>query len=77
MWSQGDAIGGAIEEANAEIVFESLDLQRDGWLSEKEVFRRFAKIQMLGDGAKHLEAKVFKLGHAMIILGNARRASLL
>jgi hypothetical protein len=32
---------------------------------------------MLGDGAKHLEAKVFELGHPMIIHGNAAQGSLL
>jgi len=40
---QGDAIGGAIEEANAEIVFERFDLKRDGGLGEEEAFRRLAK----------------------------------
>jgi len=70
LWSEGDAIGGAIEKANTEIVFESFDLKRDGGLGEEKMFRGFAKIEMLGDGAKNLEAKVFELGHAMIIHGN-------
>jgi hypothetical protein len=38
--SEGDAIGGAIEEANAEIVFERFDLKRNCGLGEKKVFRR-------------------------------------
>jgi hypothetical protein len=68
--SKGDAIGGAIEEAHAEIVFESFDLKRDGGLGEEKMFRGFAKIQVLSDGAKDLEAKVLELGHATIIHGN-------
>jgi hypothetical protein len=38
--SKGDAIRGAIEEANAEIVFERFDLKRNCGLGEKKVFRR-------------------------------------
>jgi len=70
--SKRDAIGGAIEEANAEIVFEPFDLKRDGGLSEEEVFRRLAKIQMFCNGSKHLQAKVFQLGHGMIIHWNGQ-----
>jgi len=68
--SKGDAVGGAIEEADAEIVFERFYLKRDCGLRKKKMFRSFAKIQMLCDGAKYLEAKVFQLGHVMIIHGN-------
>jgi hypothetical protein len=67
---QSNAIGGAIEKASPEIFFERLDLKRNGGLSKEKVFRSFAKIQMLGHGAKHFETKVFQLGHAMIIHGN-------
>ena len=38
------------------------------------MFRRPAKIQMLRNGAKHLEAKVFQPGHVLIIHGTAGRA---
>jgi len=56
--SEGDAIGGTIEEPNSEIVFESLDLKRDGGLGKEKVFGCFAKVEMLGYGAEDLEAKV-------------------
>ena len=69
MWGEGDAIAGAIEKANAEIVFEGLDLKRDGGLGEEKMFRGLAKVQMFGDGAENLEAEVFQLGHGMIIHG--------
>lgn len=67
MRSEGNAIGSAIEEADAEIVFERLDLERNGGLSKEKVFRCLAKIQMFGDGAKDLETEIFQLGHGMII----------
>src|SRR5260370_41687592 len=65
--SKGDAIGGAIEEANAEIVFERFDLKRDGGLSKEKLFRRLAKIEMFCNGSKNLETEVFQLGHVIII----------
>jgi hypothetical protein len=65
--SQGDAIGGAIKEANAEIVFERFDLKRDGRLSKEKVFRRLAKIEMFRNGSKNLETEIFQLGHVIII----------
>jgi len=34
------------------------------------MFRRNAKIQMLSNSAKHLEAEVFQVGHEVIIHGN-------
>ena len=34
------------------------------------MFRGLAKIQMLGDGTKDLQAEVFQLGHVMIMHGN-------
>ena len=71
MRREGDAIAGAIEEANAEIVFEGFDLQRDGGLGEEKMFGGFAEIQMFGDGAKDFEAEVFELGHGMIIHGKS------
>ena len=63
MRSEEDAITGAIEEADAEIVFEGLDLKRDGGLSEEEMFRGLTKIQMFGNCAENLEAKILQLGH--------------
>ncbi len=72
MRSKRDAIGGAIKEANAEIVFERLDLKRDRGLSKEKVFRRLAKIEMFSNGAKNLETKVFQLGHVMIIHRNSQ-----
>ena len=36
LWSEGDAIAGAIEETNAKIVFERLDLKCDGgWVRKR------------------------------------------
>jgi len=70
--SKRDAIGGAIKEANAEIVFERFDLKGDGGLCEKKVFRRLAKIEMFSNGAKNLETEVFQLGHVMIIHRNGQ-----
>jgi len=65
--SEGDAIAGAIEEANAEIVFERFDLERDGGLCEEKVFGCLAKVQMFGNRAKDFETKIFQLSHGMII----------
>jgi hypothetical protein len=59
-----------VEKPHTEIVFERFDLKRDRRLSEKQFFCRFAKVQMLRGCAKHFKAKVFQLGHAMIIYGN-------
>ena len=65
--SECNAVAGAIEEADAEIVFESFDLKGDGGLGEEKMFGRFAKIQMLGDGAEDFETEVLQLSHGMII----------
>jgi len=71
--SQGDTIGGAIEEANAEIVFPRFNLKRDGGLSKEKLFRGLAKIEMLCNGSKNLETEVFQLGHVTIIFRNGQR----
>ena len=63
MRCESDAIASAIEEADAEIVFESLDLKRNGGLGEKEMFRGLTEIQMFGNRAENLEAEIFQLGH--------------
>jgi hypothetical protein len=55
--SRGDATGGAIEEADIEIVFERFDLKRLCGLGQEEVLRRLAKIKVLRNGAKHLETE--------------------
>jgi len=73
--SKRDAIGGAIKEANAEIVFERFDLKGDGGLCEKKVFRRLAKIEMFSNCAKNLETEAFQLGHVMIIPRNGQQGN--
>src|SRR5208282_5614006 len=70
--SENDTIGGAVEEAHTEIALESFDLECDGRLGKKQMLGGLAKIQMLGDGAKNLEAEVLELGHGRIIHGNRR-----
>ena len=57
--SEGNAMAGAVEEADAEIVLEGFDLQRDCGLAEKKMFRGFAEVEMLGSGSKNLESKIF------------------
>ena len=69
MRSERDAIAGAVEETNAEIVFQCLHLQRDGRLREKKMLGGLAEIQMFGDRAKDFQTKIFQLGHGMIIYG--------
>lgn len=44
MGSERDPSGGTIEEADAEIVLERLDLLGDSRLREKEMFGRFAEV---------------------------------
>jgi hypothetical protein len=56
--SEGDAIGGAVEKANTEVVLERFDLKRDCRLGEEKVFRRLAKIQMLATVRNTLRRKV-------------------
>jgi hypothetical protein len=70
--SKGDTIGGTIKEANAEILFERFDLQRDRGLSKEKMFRRLAKIELFSDDSKNLETEVFQLGHVMIISSNSQ-----
>ena len=36
------------------------------------MFRGLAKVQVLGNSTKHLEAKILQLRHVTIIHGNAR-----
>jgi len=64
-------MGSPVEETNPEFVFERFDLKCDRGLGKEKAFRSLAKIQMLSDGAKDLETKVFELRHVMIIHGNA------
>jgi hypothetical protein len=54
---------GTIKEPDTEIVFERLDLQCHRGLCQKQVLRRFAETEMLGDSAKNLEAKILQLSH--------------
>ena len=70
MWGEGDAIAGAIEEADAEIVFQGFNLKRYRGLGQEKVLGCLTKIQMFCDGAKDFEAEVFELGHSMIIYRN-------
>jgi len=63
MCSDRHLVRGTIEEANAQIVFQRFDLERDRGLGKEEVLRGFAEVQVLSDGTKDLEAKVFELGH--------------
>ena len=55
-------MAGAIEEAGAEIVFKSFNLQRNGRLREQEMLGCLAEAEMLSNGAEHFEAEVFELG---------------
>ena len=68
---EGDAVGGAVEETDAQIVLQGLDLKRDGGLGKKEVLRGFAKVQMFGDGAENFEAEIFELGHGRDYLSSS------
>jgi hypothetical protein len=65
--SKRDPASGTVEEAHSEIVFERLDLKCHGRLGEEKMFPGLAKVQMLRDGTKHLEAKILQLRHATII----------
>ena len=60
---EGDAIRGAIEETNSEIVLEGLDLERDGRLGQKQMLGGFAEVEMLGYGAENFEAEILQLSH--------------
>ena len=62
-----DAIAGAIEKTDAQIVFQGFDLKRYGGLGKEKVLGRLPEIQMFSDGAKYLEAEILELGHLMII----------
>ena len=64
---KGDAIAGAVEETNAEVVFQRSDLERNSRLGEKKMFGGLAKIQMFGNRAKYLETEILQLRHGMII----------
>ena len=71
--SKRDAVAGAIEEADAEIVFEGFDLKCDGGLGEEKMFGGFAEVQLFGDGAEDFQAEVLELGHGMIMHGKRWR----
>src|SRR5260370_3143696 len=49
---EGDVSSGAVEELNAEVVLERLDLEADGWLREEEMLGRLAEAEMLGHRKK-------------------------
>ena len=57
--SEGDAASAAIEESDAELSFEGLDLLGDGGLGEEELFGGLAEVQVAGDGTEDAEAEVF------------------
>jgi hypothetical protein len=65
--SERDPSSSAVEEAHSEFVFQCFDLKCHGRLGKEKMFRGLAKVQMLRDSTKHLEAKVFQLGQVMII----------
>ena len=67
MHGQRDLACGTINESYAEIIFERLDLQRYSRLGQEKAFGSLAKIESLGHGTKHLQAKVLQLRLAMII----------
>jgi len=67
--SERDFAAGAVEEADAEFVFEGLDLKSDRGLSEKELVGGFAEIEVLGNGTADLKAEVLQLRHGRIIHG--------
>jgi len=60
---EGSAAGGAVEEADAKVIFEGFDLQGYGGLGEEEMLGGFAEAEVFGDGAEDFEAEVFKMGH--------------
>ena len=62
-----DAVAGAVEEADTQIVFQGFDLQGDGGLSEEQLCGGFAEVEMLGDRAENFETKIFQLRHGMIV----------
>ena len=69
LFGKSDAASGAIEEADAKVVFEGLDLKSDGWLREEEQFRSFPKVEVLSNRSKDLQSKILQLCHEQIIHG--------
>ena len=67
MRRQYNSIAGAVEQSNAEIIFERLDLQRDRGLRKKELLSSFAEVEVLGNRAEDLQPKVLQLSHGEII----------
>src|SRR3974390_652717 len=65
---QGNAPSCAIEEPHSEIAFQRFDLERNCRLSQEKMFGGSAKVQLLGDHTKYLEAEVLQLGHAVTIM---------
>lgn len=62
-----NAIGGTVEKADAEIVFEGLDLECDRGLGEEEMLGSFAEVEVFGDRAEHFETEVLELRHGEIV----------
>ncbi len=56
--SEGHAAAGAIEEGGAELIFESLDVLRDGGLGEEELFGGLAEAEALGHGSEDAKTEV-------------------
>ena len=59
--SERNPAGGAIKEADAEIIFESPDLQRNRGLRKEETLTGFSKTELLGDGAEDFKSEVLEL----------------
>ncbi len=58
---ESDVSSRAIEELNAEVLFERLNLQTHGRLSEEEVLRRLAEAKVFGYRREDDETEVFKI----------------
>jgi len=58
-----DAVGGAIEEADSEVILEGFYLESNGRLREEQMLGGFAEVEMLGYGAENFEAEILQLSH--------------
>jgi hypothetical protein len=72
---KGDAAAGAIEEANAQIIFQCIDLKGDSRLREKKLLRRFVKTELFRNHAEYFQPEVFQPRHVTIIGANWRTAT--
>jgi hypothetical protein len=57
----------AIEQARIEVLFQLLDLERNGRLSHEKDFCRLGERQLLGDGMEYLQPAI---SHGTVLSGN-------